>query len=68
MLSQRTANASSLRTSPANQRLVERAEGLLQDVLGEGLRRGFHGTLSVELGIQDGTLQFVRRKAEQIEK
>ncbi len=51
-----------------NQRLIERAEGLLEDALSEGLRRGFHGTVSVELGIQDGTVQFVRRKAERIEK
>lgn len=68
MLSQRTANGTTLRESDANRRLIERAERLLQDLLGEGLRRGFHGTVSVELGIQDGTLQFVRRKSESIEK
>ncbi len=68
MLSQRTAPTALLRTSPVNERLVERAEALWADVLSEGLRRGFHGVVSVELIIQDGTIQLVRRKAERVEK
>ena len=45
--------------------LVERA---WSELLAEALRRGFHGAVSLELSIQDGTIQHVRRKVERMEK
>lgn len=38
------------------------------EMLAEALRRGFFGTLSLELAVQDGTIQHLRRKVEKIEK
>ena len=32
------------------------------------LRRGFFGTAAVELSIQDGTIQHIRRRLDRIEK
>ena len=35
---------------------------------GRGARRGFFGTAAVELSVQDGTIQHIRRKVERVEK
>ena len=32
------------------------------------LKHGFHGTAALELTVQDGTIQHIRRKVEQVEK
>ena len=40
----------------------------LDELLRESLRRGFFGTAAVELNVQDGTIQHIRRKVERIEK
>ena len=44
------------------------AEAAWADVLGEMLQRGRHGTASVEICVQDGTIQHVRRHIERLEK
>ncbi|MGE0610440.1 MAG: hypothetical protein AB7O62_25350 [Pirellulales bacterium] len=44
---------------------VERA---WSDLLAQALRRGFFGSVSLELQVQDGTIQSVRRKVEKVEK
>ncbi|MGO8690910.1 MAG: hypothetical protein ACLQLG_14910 [Thermoguttaceae bacterium] len=40
----------------------------LDELLRESLRRGFFGTAAVELSVQDGTIQHIRRKVERIER
>lgn len=55
-------------TTPANQKKLAQLQGMLSDVLAEVLRRGFHGAASVELNVQDGTIQTIRRKVEQTQR
>lgn len=45
--------------------LVERA---WSDLLAEALRRGFHGAVSLELHVQDGTIQSVKKRVEKCER
>jgi hypothetical protein len=54
--------------SPTNAKKVAQLELALANVLAEVLRRGFFGTASVELSVQDGTIQHIRRRLERIEK
>lgn len=54
--------------STANERKVTQLEMALAEILGETLRRGFFGTAAVELSVQDGTIQHIRRRVERIEK
>ena len=55
-------------TAPANAKKMEQLQSALREMLAEALRRGFFGTAAVELSIQDGTIQHIRRKVERIEK
>ena len=57
-----------LAKTPANQRKMAQLRGALGKMLAEVLRRGFFGTAGVELVIQDGTIQSIRRKVERIER
>jgi hypothetical protein len=43
-------------------------ETALAELLAETLRRGFYGKALLELAIQDGTIQHLRRTVERIEK
>jgi hypothetical protein len=52
----------------ANQKKVKQLQKAVDDLLAESLHRGFFGTLSVEVTVNDGTIQHIRRKVEQIEK
>jgi len=54
--------------SPVNAKKVTQIESALAEILAAALRRGFFGTAAVELSVQDGTIQHVRRRLEQIEK
>jgi hypothetical protein len=54
--------------NPTNQHKAARAVESLQELLQQALRRGFHGTLRIECTVQDGTIQFIRRSLEQMEK
>jgi hypothetical protein len=54
--------------TPANQHLLREAEQAWQRLLAEALRRGFHGTVALEAVVQDGTIQHLRRRVEQLEK
>jgi hypothetical protein len=38
------------------------------EILVKTLRRGFYGTIQIEVAIQDGSIQCFRKKIEQIEK
>ena len=52
----------------ANQTRRAKLERAMAEILAETLRRGFHGTASLELAVQDGTIQHIRRRIERIEK
>jgi hypothetical protein len=54
--------------TPNNAVRVEQLQKAWAEILAEVLRRGFHGTATVEVIIQDGTIQHFRRKIERIEK
>jgi hypothetical protein len=53
---------------PTNAKKVAQLQEALAELLAEALRRGFFGTAAVELSVQDGTIQHIRRKVERIEK
>lgn len=55
-------------STPANAKKVAQAQSALNEILAETLRRGFHGIAALELSVQDGTIQHIRRKVERIEK
>ena len=57
-----------LENTAANKSKVLRAETAWSKLLGEVLKRGFYGTATLELSIQDGTIQHIRHKVEAIEK
>lgn len=56
------------RESDANAKKLAQLQAALAELLGAVLRRGFFGTATVELSVQDGTIQHIRRKLERIEK
>jgi hypothetical protein len=45
--------------------LLEKA---LADLLALALRRGYHGTVGVEVSIQDGAIQHIRQRLERIDR
>jgi hypothetical protein len=55
-------------TTAGNVKKVAQLQSALAELLSETLRRGFFGTAALEVSIQDGTIQHIRRKVEQIEK
>jgi hypothetical protein len=57
-----------LSQTPANAKKLAQLQAALAELLAEALRRGFFGTATVELAVQDGTIQHIRRKVERIEK
>lgn len=54
--------------SPANAKKLTQFEALKARLFEQGLKRGFYGKIAFEVNIQDGTIQDIRRKVEQIEK
>jgi hypothetical protein len=52
----------------ANRQKVALLQAALAELLRESLQRGFHGTAGVEVSVQDGTIQHIRRKVERLEK
>ncbi|NQT12636.1 MAG: hypothetical protein HQ582_07805 [Planctomycetes bacterium] len=57
-----------LTTTPSNQKKMAQLKRALGEILAEVLRRDFHGTAGVEVAIQDGTIQSIRRRVERIER
>jgi hypothetical protein len=51
-----------------NAKKVAQLQTAWAELLAETLKRGFHGTARVEVSIQDGTIQHIRRRVERIEK
>ena len=57
-----------LTDSPTNKTKVDQLETALAEILSESLRRGFYGKAAIELAIQDGTIQQIRRLIERVDK
>jgi hypothetical protein len=55
-------------TTTGNAKKVAQLQSVMAEMLSEALRRGFFGTARVELSVQDGTIQNIRRVVERIEK
>jgi hypothetical protein len=55
-------------TANGNAKKVAQLQSIMAELLAEALRRGFFGTACVELSVQDGTIQHIRRTVERIEK
>jgi hypothetical protein len=51
-----------------NRTKLAQVEAALAELLAESLRRGFYGKVALELVLQDGTIQHIRRIVERIEK
>jgi len=54
--------------SPANAKRVAQIEAALAELLAQALQRGFFGTAAIELSVQDGTIQHIRRTVDRIER
>lgn len=54
--------------APTNQTKTARLLALLDELLRQTLQRGFHGSVQLEIAVQDGTIQHIRRRVEQLEK
>lgn len=57
-----------LAKTPTNQSKMAQLRSVLGEILAEVLRRGFHGTAGVEVTVQDGTIQSIRRRVERVER
>ena len=57
-----------LEQTPANKAKLAQLERAMSNLLAEVLSHGFHGSAGVELIVQDGTIQTIRRKLERIER
>ena len=57
-----------LTQTPTNRTKIAQLERALSSTFREVLQSGFFGTASIELNIQDGTIQYIRSKLERIEK
>ena len=55
-------------TTSGNVKKVAQLQSIVAELLAEALRRGFFGTAAIELSVQDGTIQHIRRTVERIEK
>jgi len=52
----------------AHAKKLAQLQSALAEILAESLRRGFFGTAALEVSVQDGTIQHIRRTIERIEK
>ncbi len=56
------------RATPCNREKVTQLEAAMAELLLDVLRQGFHGRACIELAIQDGVIQHIRRTLERLEK
>ena len=57
-----------LMQTSTNRQKVTQLEAAMAELLREALTRGFHGSAGVEVSVQDGTIQHIRRRVERLEK
>mgnify|MGYP007073346794 CR=1 FL=1 len=58
----------SLLNSPRNAEKAERAVIALTEALEATLKQGFFGTVTLERAVQDGTIQHLRKRVEELER
>jgi hypothetical protein len=63
-----TRTTTRIEETAANRTRLEQAQRAWAEVLALALRRGFFGSATVEICVQDGTIQHIRRKIEQLER
>jgi hypothetical protein len=54
--------------SEVNRRMIEKADAIWERIKEESLLRGFFGSVAVQLTVQDGTIQHLRKTVEQSER
>ncbi len=54
--------------TPGNAKKIAQLEAAMAELLAEATRRGFFGLVALELSVQDGTIQHIRRRLERIER
>ena len=54
--------------TPGNAKKIAQLEAALAELLAEATRRGFFGIVALELSVQDGTIQHIRRRLERLER
>lgn len=57
-----------VRDTPVNQTKLARLERAWRELLEAALARGFHGTVGLEVTVQDGTIQHFTRRSERREQ
>ena len=57
-----------LSETTTNQKRMAQLQQALSELCAEVLRRGFHGTAGLEVNVQDGTIQSIRRRVERVER
>ncbi len=55
-------------TTPGNQRKLAQLQAAMADLLREALKQGFYGKASLELSVQDGTIQQIRCSLERVHR
>jgi hypothetical protein len=63
-----TTRMETIDATPVNRTRLDQAHRAWAELLAEALRRGFYGTAALELTVQDGTIQHVRRKVDRMER
>ena len=51
-----------------NELKLAKLETAMSDLLHEVLQSGFYGKATIEINVQDGTIQLIRRMVERIER
>jgi hypothetical protein len=59
---------STIQQTQSNRIKLAQIESALAELLADTLRRGFHGKAVLELSVQDGTVQHIRRVVERIQR
>lgn len=57
-----------LTETAGNERKMAQLRAAVGEMLAEVLRRGFYGTAGVEVVVQDGTIQSIRRRVERVDR
>lgn len=57
-----------IKGTPVNVTRMARVNTIWNAVLDEVLQRGFHGTASIELQIDNGTIQWITQSVKRVEK
>lgn len=54
--------------TPANRQKAERLRRAMAELMVRALRQGFFGVVTLEMKVQDGTIQQIVSRVEQVEK